>query len=276
MAGAGMAGAGRTGHGVRAGSVTLSPQGLLAGSTMRLSEEGAALFAVGHARGGRQRPSLPCGLRATSNAHAPGRRYELRERRTDYGCPKCGQALHRLARSRASAGAACPLRSGRRLPRLAVARPCHADGLRRRAPLRQALPVHSRRARPLDPRRAVLLPRSPRPARSITGLAPELDDRRLHRREDPQRGRDVRRSLPHVLACAAHRPAVLRLAHRRRGRRHAGDGLPRIPHVRGARVSGLPADRRRAREGARGTAHAGWRSRYPRSASSQSRHESSS
>ena len=224
-----MAGAGRTGHGVRAGSVTLSPQGLLAGSTMRLCAAGAALFAVGHVRGGRQRPSLPCGLRAPSNGTPPGRRYEPGERRSDYGCPlRLRPGPSPFARTLARRLALPLLFVARRgLPLPAVAGPRDADRLQRRAPLREALAVDRRRARTLDPRRAVLLPRAARAARSVAGLAPELDDRRVHRGEDPQRGRDVRRGLPGVLACAPRRPAVVRLAHRRRGRGDAGDVLPR-------------------------------------------------
>src|SRR5439155_11464021 len=151
MASLAMTRAGRTGHGVRAESVTFYPQALRAGSTMRLCEAGARLSPRDMSAAGGNVLRFRAASEPPSNGRAPRRRYDSRERRSDYGCPKCGQALHRLARPRAPAGAACALRARRRLPRLAVARPRHADGLRRRAPLRQALAVYRCLARPLDP-----------------------------------------------------------------------------------------------------------------------------
>ena len=146
-----------------------------------------------------------------------------------------------------------PLRRRRELPRLAVHGPPDADDLRRRAPLREAVAVDRRRTRALDPGRAVLLPRPARAARPVARLAAQLDDRRVHRREDSERDRHVRGRLPRLLDRAPRRPAFLRAPHRRCDRCDAGHGLPLVPHVGGARVPGLPRRRRRPRQSARRT-----------------------
>ena len=184
-------------------------------------------------------PVRPQSRRLT--ARAPGRRYEPGERRSDYALPKCGQAF---AFSRVLARRlALPLLfvAAAAYHCLAVARTRDADRLQRRAPLRRS--SRSRSPPDTDSRFAASRSSSPLrwPARAVARLAPQLDARRVHRGQDPQRGRHVGRGLPRVLACArAGRPAVVRAAHRRRSSRDAGDVLPRVSHVRGARVSGLP------------------------------------
>ena len=191
--------AGRMGPVGRAESVTLSPRG---GSDW-----------LNHATvscGGRAFRGGTCPLRTAtsfapvrpnpSNGRPSRRRYEPCERRSDYGCPKCGQALHPLARARAPVGAARPLRRRRELPRLAVTRACDSDRLQRRAPLREALAGDRGGPPVLASRRALLLPLDPRATRPVARVAPRLDDGRLHGRQADQRGADVSGGLPRVLA----------------------------------------------------------------------------
>ena len=102
------------------------------------------------------------------------------------------------------------------------------------------------RPRARDSRRALLLPRTARAARAGAGVAARLDDGRVRGREAAERGDHVGGRLPGVLARPAGRAPVVRIAHRSRGSRDAGDGLPRLPHVGGAGVSGLPLRRRSA------------------------------
>ena len=93
----------------------------------------------------------------------------------------------------------------------------------------------------------VLLPRPARAARPVARLAARLDDRRLHRRQDPERHRDVGGGLSRVLARAPLvRPSFALLT------AAAAVATPALvyhalPHVRGARVPGLPRHRRRPR-----------------------------
>src|SRR5580765_4523560 len=133
-----------------------------------------------------------CQGQSLANGLTDPSRYEGHERRADDGCPKCGQVSDSLAHARAPSGAAASLRRRRELPRLAVHGPPDTDDLRRRAPLREAVAVDRRRTRALDPGRAVLLPRPARAARPVARLAAQLNDGRVHRREDSERDRHVR------------------------------------------------------------------------------------
>ena len=196
--------------------------------------------------------SVRQGADATSGTVPPvnGRRsqsrYDRHERRADHGCPKRGRASHRCAHPRGPHRAAARLRGGDDVPRPPVPRPRHRDRVQRRAALREALAGDRGRTRTLDPRRAHLLPRPALVAGAGTRLAARLDAERLRRRQDHQRRRDVGRGLSRVLARAPARSAVVRDPDRDRSGDDTGARLPRLPHVRGARVSGLPRHRRRA------------------------------
>ena len=248
-----MAGAGRTGHGVRAGSVTFSPQGLRAGSTMRLCAAGAALFAVGHVRGGRQRPSLPCGLRAPSNGTPPDADTNSVSAVPTTAARNAARpfTVSRVLARRLALPALFVLAAAYHV--LAVARTRHADGLRRRAPLRRSSPSPSPPGTASRSAASRLLPRSTRAARSIAGLAPELDDDAYTAAKILNAAVMSAAVFPtYWLARRIVRPSFALLT-AAAAVADAGDGLPRVPHVRGARVPGLPRDGRRAREGARGT-----------------------
>ena len=173
-------------------------------------------------------------------------RYDRHERRADHGCPKRGRASHRCAHPRGPHRAAARLRRRDHVPRPPVPRPRHRDRVQRRAAVREALAVDRGGTRPLDPRRAHLLPRPALVARAGTRLAARLDAERLRGRQDPERRRDVGRGLSRVLARAPARSAVVRDPDRDRGRDDAGARLPRLPDVGGARLPGVPRHRRRA------------------------------
>ena len=162
------------------------------------------------------------------------------------------------------------------VPRPPVPRPRHGDGVQRRAAVREALAGDRRRTRPLDPRRAHLLPRPALVARAGTRLAARLDAERLRGRQDPERRRDVGRGLSRVLARAPARSAVVRDPDRDRSRDDAGARLPRLPDVGGARVPGVPRHRRRAPARGHEAVARQWLSPSRSSACSPSRPESSS
>ena len=143
-----MAGAGWTGHGVRAEGADSSPQGL------RLAQPCGTLCGGGRAL---RRGTCP---RRTATSFAPGAASEPRPTRARPFAGDADTNSVRAVPTTAARNAARPFTVSRVLARdwpacfvLAAAyhacnaRTRHADSLRRRAPLRKALPVHRRRAR---------------------------------------------------------------------------------------------------------------------------------
>src|SRR5262249_4379715 len=179
------------------------------------------------------------------------RRRPLRQARVEPGrytpYERCGRSRCPATRRQPNARPPLPVRRRDRLPLPAVAWTRNADRLQRRAALREAVTVARSRPWSRDPRTALLLPGAARAARPVARLAALLDDRRVRRGEAARRRGHVRRRLPGLLPRAAGRPALVCARHRGGRRRDAGDALSRLPHVGGARVSGVPLRGARAR-----------------------------
>ena len=165
-------------------------------------------------------------------------RYGRHERRADHALPETRPSLSPLRAPRGPHRAAARLRRrDHRTTSSSRAATPHRDRVQRRAAVREALAGDRGGTRPLDPRRAHLLPRPALVARAGARLAARLDAERLRGRQDPERRRDVGRGLSRVLACAPARSAVVRDPDRDRSRDDAGARLPRLPDVGGARAT---------------------------------------